>query len=220
MTNSSSTRHVSVILVRYDASMVTGGTEENAPPRLPAWKLGWVFLRLGATAFGGLGAALALIERELVERRQVLTREEMTEALTYTKLLPGSTVVQVVAYVGLRLGGWPGSALATIAFILPSALAMLMLAVAYDAVSDLPNLSSVINALTAAVVGLLLATTLKLGKANVKGAFTLLLALAAFAAALLLDVSAAWIVVAAGTIGVLFLRRPAVAQASRKEGAA
>ena len=71
--------------------------------------LGHIFLRIGATAFGGLGAALALVERELVAKRQWLTAADVTEALTYTKLLPGSTVVQVVAYLGYKLGGWSGS---------------------------------------------------------------------------------------------------------------
>ena len=50
--------------------------------------LGWVFLHIGTVAFGGLGAALALVERELVAKRQWLTAAEVTEALTYTKLLP------------------------------------------------------------------------------------------------------------------------------------
>ena len=76
-------------------------------------RLGWTFLRIGAVAFGGLGATLALLERELVERLHVSTKGQITEALTYTKLLPGSTVVQVVAYLGWRLGGWSASAVVT-----------------------------------------------------------------------------------------------------------
>jgi chromate transporter len=80
-----------------------------------------VFLCIGALAFGGLGAALALIERELVSKRRYLTEAEITAALTYTKLLPGSTVVQVVAYLGYLLGGWRVSALITAAFVVPAA---------------------------------------------------------------------------------------------------
>ena len=109
--------------------------ESNPPPaavhRLPLGHLGWLFLRIGATAFGGLGAGLALIERDLVEKRRLLTSEDVTEALTYTKLLPGSTVIQVVSYLGYKLRGWSGSALATAAFVLPSALLMVLLAALY-----------------------------------------------------------------------------------------
>jgi chromate transporter len=64
-----------------------------------ALKLSWTFLRIGALAFGGLGATLALIERELVGRQKIASKQDVTDALTYTKLLPGSTVVQVVAFL-------------------------------------------------------------------------------------------------------------------------
>ncbi len=56
-------------------------------------RLAAVFLRIGALAFGGLGATLALIERELVDRHHAITRDDIAAALTHTKLLPGSTVM-------------------------------------------------------------------------------------------------------------------------------
>jgi hypothetical protein len=111
----------------------------HPPTGLSLLTLGQIFLRIGATAFGGLGAALALAERELVTKRQWLTATDMTEALTYTKLLPGSTVVQVVSYLGYELGGWSGSAVATAAFVFPSALLMLVLAAAYVSVTAAGN---------------------------------------------------------------------------------
>src|SRR5438128_12464694 len=137
------------------------------------WTLALAFLHIGATAFGGLGAALALVERELVNKRQWLTTPDVTEALTYTKLLPGSTVVQVVSYLGYKLGGWSGSAVATAAFVVPSALMMLVLAAAYVSVTAVPAMRPAINGLTAAVVGLLLASTYRLGKANIPDRITL-----------------------------------------------
>jgi len=175
---------------------------------LPPLELAWVFLRLGATAFGGLGAALALLERELVLKRHLLTPAELTESLTYTKLLPGSTVVQVVAYLGYKLGGWSGSALATIAFLLPSILAMLLLSALYVSATAIPNIGPTIDGLTAAVVGILLATTYRLGKTNSTAPFTLGIALAAFVAGAFLNVNAALIVLGAGMIGIVILAAP------------
>jgi chromate transporter len=172
------------------------------PFRLPLLTLGSIFLRIGAVAFGGLGASLALIERELVTRRQWLTAADMTEALTYTKLLPGSTGPQVVAYLGYKLGGWPGSAVAMAAFLLPAALMTLGLAVAYGTVTALPVLSPGMHGLTAAIIGLLLATTYRLGKANIADRATLGMALASVVAGAVLGVSAAVIVVVAGLLGV------------------
>jgi chromate transporter len=175
--------------------------------------LGYLFLRIGAVAFGGLGASLALIERELVIKRQWLTAADMTEALTYTKLLPGSTGPQVVAYLGYKLGGWLGSAVAMAAFVFPAALMTLVLAVGYVTVTALPALSPAMHGLMAAIVGLLLATTYRLGKANIADRATLGIALASVVAGVVLGVSAAVIVVGAGLLGVclyvISLRRPA-----------
>ena len=80
----------------------------------------WALLRIGAVAFGGLGATLALLNRDLVERRGWLLASDVTEALAYTKPLPGSTVVQVVTFLGWRLGRWPGAIVATIMFLIPA----------------------------------------------------------------------------------------------------
>ena len=182
--------------------------------------LWWVFLRIGTLAFGGLGAALALVERDLVDQRRWLTPADLTEALTYTKLLPGSTVVQVMAYLGYKLGGWPGSALATAAFILPSALAMLVLAALYGVATAVPALGPAVTGLTAAVVGVLLATTYRLGKANIKEPSTLGIAVAACVVGVWLGLNAALIVVAAGVLGILlFAIAPAPAHRAKERGA-
>ena len=186
-------------------------------PTAPA-VLGWVFLRIGAVAFGGLGATLALIERELVLKRHLLTAADLTEALIYTKLLPGSTGVQVVAYLGYKRGGWLGSACATAAFVLPAALLMVVLAWAYVTVTALPALGPAINGLAAAVVGILLATTYRLGKANIQNVRMLGLAVAALVSGAWLGLNAAVIVVAAGLLGIVLFAIPGTSAAPAQEG--
>jgi chromate transporter len=197
-----------------------GASPAPQPPhKVPALTLGWIFLHIGATAYGGLGTTLALIERELVTKRGMLTPAEVTEALTYTKLLPGSTGPQAIAYLGYKLGGWSGSALAMAAFIVPSALLMVLLAGAYVATTTLPAIGPAVNGLTAGVVGILLATTYRLGKPNIKEPLTWGIALVAFAVGAFLGISAALIVVAAGVLGMVLLAPPGAAQnQTEKEG--
>jgi len=189
------------------------------PPKVPALTLGWIFLYIGATAFGGLGATLALIERELVTKRGMLTPADVTEALTYTKLLPGSTGPQAISYLGYKLGGWSGSALATTAFMFPSALLMVLLASAYVATTALPAIGPTVNGLTAGVVGILLATTYRLGKPNIKDRLTWGIALVAFAVGAFVGISAALIVVAAGLLGMIVLSPPSTAQDQKQKEA-
>ncbi len=169
---------------------------------ISALALTGVFLKIGATAFGDTGPVLASIERELVDARGVLTQDDLTAALTYTKPLPGSTVVQLVAYLAYLVGGWGISALCTIAFILPAALAMIAFAAGYVAVAALPGLRPLMTGITAATVGLLLASTFRLGKRNITGPLTVALALAAFIMGAVFNVNAALLVLAGGLLGI------------------
>lgn len=168
-------------------------------PGLPV--LGWALLRIGAVAFGGLGATLALLQRDLVGRRAWLRPNDVTEALAYTKPLPGSTVVQVVTFLGWRLGGWPGAIIATIAFLLP---AFILMTAAAAAVLVLPDAAWVRGALTGlqvAVVGLLGAALWRLARSEAGTLLLTIALLAAFGAGLFIN--AAIVVGMAGVIGVL-----------------
>lgn len=161
------------------------------------------FLIIGAQGFGGLGAVLTLINRDVVERRRWLGEADVTEALTYTKLLPGSTVVQVIAYLGWKLHGLSGALVTTVAFLLPAFLVMLGLAVGYRSLSTLVGVPAALSGLTAAVVGLLVMTAWTLGRQNITGIGGLIVALVALIASVHYKVNPALLVVAAGFLGVV-----------------
>jgi len=171
--------------------------------RLP--KLSWHFIKIGSAAFGGLGVTLSLIERYLVKDQGVLTAREVTESLTYTKFLPGSTGVQVVGYLGYRLGGWPGAALATGAYLLPAFLFMLVLSILYGEVTGLlaDSATPALRDLTAAVAGILVATIYRLAKPAITTLTGGAVAVAACALGVVHGVNPAWIVLAAGVLGIL-----------------
>jgi chromate transporter len=163
--------------------------------------LGWALLRVGAVAFGGLGATLALLNRDLVERRGWLRSSDVAEAMAYTKPLPGSTVVQVVTFLGWRLSGWPGAIVATLMFLLPALVMMTAAAAAVSALPDAPWVRGALTGLQVAVVGLLAAALWRLARSEAGSAPLLIVLLAAFAAGLF--VNAAIVVGAAGAIGVV-----------------
>jgi chromate transporter len=168
-------------------------------------QLWWQFIKIGVAAFGGLGVTLSLIERYLVKDRGVLLAEDVTESLTYTKLLPGSTGVQVVGYLGYRLGGWRGAALATTAFLLPAFLLMLALSIAYEEITAGLGSAAIpaLGGLTAAVVGILIATIYRLAKPTITTMMGGVVAVAACAMGIALRINPAWLVLAAGILGVL-----------------
>lgn len=171
--------------------------------RPPLGLLGMCFLALGAQGFGGLGAILILITREVVERRGWLHESDVTEALTYTKLLPGPAIVEIVAYLGWKLRGWPGALVASVAFLLPSFALMLALAALYHSLGALPGVSAATRGLTAAVASLLVVTLFTLGRKNIKGASGWLVALGAALASICFEVHPAWLVMGAGLAGIV-----------------
>ncbi|MCW3094413.1 MAG: chromate transporter [Chthonomonadaceae bacterium] len=166
-------------------------------------EMGRVFLVIGALAFGGQGGLLALLSRDLAEGRGWVEEAEIAEAFTYVQLLPGAVVVQVVAYLGYRLRGWRGAAIATTAFLLPSVAAMLALAAVYRRVAVVTGVPAALHGLTSAVVGLIALAAYKQGRKTIKDAVGVCIAVTVLAASVWTHVNPAVLVVTAGGIGLL-----------------
>ena len=127
----------------------------------------------------------------------------MSEALAYTKPLPGSTVVQVVTFLGWRLGGWLGAIVATVMFLLP-AFAIMTVAAVMLALPDARIVRSALAGLQVAVVGILAAAMWRLARSEAASVPLMIVLTAAFAIGLF--VNAALVVGVAGAIGVAFDR--------------
>lgn len=169
-------------------------------PSLPA--VGIAFLSIGTVAFGGLGAALSIIQREAAEKRDWLTPSDLTDALAFTKPLPGSTVVQVVAFLGWRLGGWPGALVAASAFLAPSAVLMVAAAMAVTSLPDTPWVAGSLAGIQVAVVGLLGSAIKKLIGSQAKSRSLCIALLLAYGLGLVTN--AGIVVVAVGAAGAVW----------------
>lgn len=174
-------------------------TREEKPALLT---VGCELFRLGALAFGGLGATLAMLQRGLVDRRKWLQQSEIAEALAFTKALPGSTGIQVVAYLGWRMRGWPGALVAAVAYIAPATLLMIAVAAGSLALPDQPWVEGALNGIQVAVVGLIAAAMWRLARSEAKS--PLLVAVLIAGAVLGFFVHAVLVVVGAGLVGALF----------------
>ena len=179
-----------------------GQNPDQARPQPGLAALGGAFLVIGALAFGGQGGLLALLNRDIVERRGWATEADVAQAYTYVQLLPGAVVVQVVAFLGWKLRGARGAALAVSAFLSPSVVVMLLLAVLYGRLSVLSGVPAALNGLTAAVVGLIAWATWKQARKTITGIGGAALALAALAASIAWHVNPALLVIGAGLLGV------------------
>jgi len=185
-----------------------------ARPQVPLWTILLAYLQIGLTAFG-----MAILQKlkALVMDNQWLTEEEMNEGLALVQLYPGPIMVDFTAYVGYKLRGVPGAILATLGFVLPSYVLMLILSAFYFAAGSLPWVHPLFLGLEALVVGILFNVTLDFGARNISSRVQAVVALLAFAA-LLFKVNAILIVLVALALGA-WLIRPA-AGAGKSGGAA
>jgi chromate transporter len=127
-----------------------------------------LFLWLGCIGFGGPQAHIALMQQEVLEKRKWLNTEEFTEGLAVCNLLPGPASTQLAVYIGWIKGRLRGGLLAGICFIFPAFCMMLALSWLYFAFGTLPQLAAFFYGLKPVVVSIVLATTWRLAKPNIR----------------------------------------------------
>lgn len=147
-------------------------------------ELAGLFLRLGATAFGGPAAHIAMMRDEVVERRRWLSDADFLDLLAATHLIPGPNSTEMAIHLGYRRGGAAGLLVAGACFILPATVIVGALAWTYVRFGDAPQLGWVMYGVGPVIMAIVGQALWKLGTAAVKGPLTLLVGLAAAALAL------------------------------------
>lgn len=168
-----------------------------------------VWLRLGCISFGGPVAQIDLMHREVVERRQWIDERSFLHALRLCTALPGPEAQQLACYLGYRLHGVRGAIASGGLFILPSLLLIIALSWMYMTLGETSIVAGIVRALGGAVVALVVAAGLRMGRKVVRTRWTLGIGVLA-AAAMLLGTPFPILVVVGGLAGVLIGRaRPA-----------
>jgi len=160
------------------------------------------FLKIGLVGFGGGIAVLAQIRALTVLKRRWLTDSEFAEAVALSQSLPGTSAGNSVTYIGVRLRGWRGAAVAMSGFILPSMLIMIGMAIVYKHVRTFSGTQQFFHGLNGAVVALILVTAWRMGKNILTKRWQWLLAIGAFLAVAILDATVLEVVFAAGLVGI------------------
>ena len=126
-----------------------------------------LFLRLGATAFGGPAAHIAMMEDEVVRRRHWLTRDTVLDYLGAPNLVPGPNSTELAIHIGHARAGWPGLIVAGMCFILPATLIVGTAAWAYVAWGTRPEVTGVLYGLKPVVMAIVVRALWGLGRAAV-----------------------------------------------------
>jgi chromate transporter len=162
------------------------------------------FLWLGATGFGGPIALTDFMRRDLVERRRWISEEDFVEGFALAQLSPGPLAAQLAIYIGWVRGGVLGATLVGIAFVIPSFLICVVLAILYSRFGQLGWIQGVFYTVGAAVTGIIVRSAWKLARKTVFGNRVLLVlwtVSAVFTA--LTETESLWVFVLAGIVALV-----------------
>jgi chromate transporter len=179
-------------------------TESNADHQMPRWREVFLyFLFLGFVNVGGPVAQITMMFNHMVEKRQWLSKDRFIKIMAFCHMLPGPEALQLAIYVGyLKRKLW-GGILAGITFILPGAVAMIVLSWLYVNYGKLPQVMNALYVLKPAVLGIIAAGIIKLGRAAIRNFFLAVLLVGAFVGLRFAGINFLLILLIAGLLNLL-----------------
>jgi chromate transporter len=178
------------------------------PPDPPTFRQALlIWVKIGLLSFGGPAGQIALMHRELVEKRRWLSDRRFLHALNFCMLLPGPEAQQLAVYTGWLLHKTRGGIVAGALFVLPGALLMWAISYIYVFHGKLPWVEQVFYGLKAAVMAVVFSALLRIGKKVLDRPVMWAIAAASLTAILVLKVPFPWIVLTALVIGLVMSRR-------------
>lgn len=178
-------------------------TSEAIPPGRIGELLRY-FLRLGFLGFGGPVALVGQMERELVNERKWLTKEQMREAIAICQSLPGPLAIQVGIYIAYLRGGFWGAWAGGWAFILPNFVIVAALGALYVYLGDLQPVTAIFYGVSPAVIALILHSCYRLAKLGMEDWLQWAIAAVCLVVTVILQAEVALLFIGAGIVGILY----------------
>lgn len=174
------------------------------PQRVPLRDIVRYFLRLGTLGFGGPIALCGLMEKELVQDKKWLTKEEMRDAIAISQSLPGPLAIQVGIFISYLRGGFWGAWAGGWAFILPNFIIVAALGALYVHFGGLSWMTAIFYGVSPAVIALILHSCYRLAKLGMEDWLQWVLAAGCFVVTVLLQAEVAVLFIGSGILGILY----------------
>jgi len=174
------------------------------------WELFLIFFKIGAFTFGGGYAMIPLIRNEVVNKKGWLEDEEFMDMLAIAQSMPGPISLNTALFVGNKRLGFKGSLFSGAGIILPSFIVILLIAMVFTQFKDNPVVERIFKGIRPAVVALIVAPLLSLGKSAGVGWKNLWIPVVVALAVWQLNISPIYIVLAAILLGIshfIYLRK-------------
>src|SRR6266545_303085 len=172
--------------------------------QMPSWREVFLyFLFLGFVNVGGPVAQITMMYNHMVERRKWLTKDRFVKIMAFCHMLPGPEAIQLAIYVGYLKRKLLGGILAGLTFIIPGAVVMIILSWLYVTYGSLPQVNNFLYVLKPAVLGIIGAGIIKLGRAAIRNWFLAVLLVGAFVGMRFAGINFLLILLLAGLLNLL-----------------
>ena len=176
----------------------------NTPSMVPIRDLALYYLRLGALGFGGPVALVGQMEKELVQERKWLTKEEMREGIAVCQSMPGPLAIQVGIYISYLRGGFWGAWAGGWAFILPNFVIVATLGALYTYFGGLSPVTAIFYGVAPAVIALILSSCYSLAKLGMEDWLQWAIAAVCFVVTVAVQAEVALLFLASGIVGIAY----------------
>ena len=171
---------------------------------MPSWREVFLyFLFLGFVNVGGPVAQITMMFNHMVEKRKWLTKDRFVKIMGFCHMLPGPEALQLAIYVGYLKRRFLGGILAGLTFIIPGAAVMIFLSWLYVKYGKLPQVNNALYVLKPAVLGIIAAGIIKLGRASIRNFFLGLILVGSFVGMRFLGINFLLILIIAGALNLL-----------------
>ncbi len=161
------------------------------------------FFKIGLFTFGGGYAMIPMIENEFVERNHWIRREEILDLFAVSQSVPGAIAVNSSTLVGYKVAGTLGAIVATVGVVTPSVIIILVIAMFFGKIADIPAVVGTFDGINGAVILLIFMAGIGMMRQSVKDVATAVLFLLTLIAVVILQISPIILIIVGGISGLI-----------------
>ncbi len=163
----------------------------------------WTFFKIGIFTFGGGFAMIPLIEKEIVDKKKWISRDEMVDILVISQSFPGAVAVNSAIFIGKKIAGYPGAFLALLGVIVPSFSIIIVIAKIFSYFSASGVIQAALAGISSTVIALLVMASIRVSKAGPRDKISPLLTLLALVLLLFTGLHPIYVIVLGIAAGLL-----------------
>jgi chromate transporter len=162
------------------------------------------FFKIGAFTLGGGYAMIPLIEKEVVDKKQWIDRDDFLDMLALAQSAPGPIAINTAVFVGYKMAGIPGMIFTVFGSVLPSFLIILLIASFFVDFKDNALVERAFKGIRPAVVALIAAPVIRMGKSAKINKKTIIIPIAVAALVAFAKITAVIIIIGAALLGIVY----------------